>query len=279
MNVQANSFFLKLAARLAGVVVLLMAGTIPARATLGEIEASVFADQSQINATLRTLSSEKYTMHELRGPSGTTVREYVGSGGTVFAIAWDGPLMPNLRQLLGPQFDRYVAALAARRNVRGPVSIQFGLCSPAGACAPRRKGMFPKFAARHPRAMSMGRGRIDCVPASRWQCCDARGLRGRRRRWQWLVAGDAGTKYAANHGGWRPDGVPDLVFTTVTICAPGSTTNCQTIDHVQVDTGSVGLRIISSVLASGLALPQQQDAVAIRWSSARSSRTASVRGR
>ncbi len=124
MNVRANPIFLKLAARLAGVVVLLAAGTLPARATLGEIEASVFADQSQINATLRTLSNEKYTMHELRGPSGTTVREYVGSGGTVFAIAWDGPSMPDLRQLLGPQFDRYVAALAARRNVRGPVSIQ-----------------------------------------------------------------------------------------------------------------------------------------------------------
>ena len=57
-----------------------------------------------------------------------------------------------------------------------------------------------------------------------------------------------------------PVDVPDLMFTTVTICAPGSTTNCQTIDHVQVDTGSVGLRIISSVLASGLSLPQQQDA-------------------
>jgi hypothetical protein len=124
MNVQANSVRLKLAARLVGVVLLLVVGTLPARATLGEIEASVFADQSQINATLRTLSNEKYTMHELRGPSGTTVREYVARSGTVFAIAWEGPSMPDLRQLLGPQFDRYVAALAARRNARGPVSIQ-----------------------------------------------------------------------------------------------------------------------------------------------------------
>ncbi len=42
-------------------------------------------------------------------------------------------------------------------------------------------------------------------------------------------------------------------FVSVTICAPGSTTNCQTIDHVLVDTGSVGLRIFSSVLNSSLA--------------------------
>ena len=49
-------------------------------------------------------------------------------------------------------------------------------------------------------------------------------------------------------------GTVDLAFTTVTVCVPG-TTNCQTIDHVQVDTGSEGLRILSSVLT--LPLPQQ----------------------
>jgi hypothetical protein len=46
------------------------------------------------------------------------------------------------------------------------------------------------------------------------------------------------------------------LYTTVTVCVPGSTTNCQTIDYVQVDTGSFGLRIISSALGS-LSLPLQ----------------------
>src|SRR5208283_3664600 len=45
-------------------------------------------------------------------------------------------------------------------------------------------------------------------------------------------------------------------YTTVTVCRPG-TTVCQTIDHIEVDTGSVGLRIISSVLDPTLMLPQQ----------------------
>jgi len=49
-------------------------------------------------------------------------------------------------------------------------------------------------------------------------------------------------------------GTVDLAFTTVTVCMPGTTT-CQTVDHVQVDTGSEGLRILSSVLT--LPLPQQ----------------------
>lgn len=47
---------------------------------------------------------------------------------------------------------------------------------------------------------------------------------------------------------------PDVntLFTTVTVCAPGSTTNCQTIDHIQVDTESYGLRLLASALTIGL---------------------------
>jgi hypothetical protein len=56
-----------------------------------------------------------------------------------------------------------------------------------------------------------------------------------------------------------PANIPNLVFTSVTVCAPGSSSNCQTIDHVQVDTGSTGLRIIGSVLSPTLSLPQQVD--------------------
>jgi hypothetical protein len=50
------------------------------------------------------------------------------------------------------------------------------------------------------------------------------------------------------------------VFTTVTVCAPG-TSNCQNISGVLVDTGSFGLRILSSALGSlNSALPQQKTA-------------------
>jgi Protein of unknown function (DUF3443) len=45
----------------------------------------------------------------------------------------------------------------------------------------------------------------------------------------------------------------NTLFTSVTVCVPGSTTNCQTIDHIQVDTGSYGLRLLASVLT--LTLP------------------------
>ncbi len=45
----------------------------------------------------------------------------------------------------------------------------------------------------------------------------------------------------------------NTLFTSITVCVPGSTTSCQTIDHIQVDTGSYGLRLLAPVLT--LTLP------------------------
>ena len=52
------------------------------------------------------------------------------------------------------------------------------------------------------------------------------------------------------------------VFTSVTVCIP-STSQCQTIDDILVDTGSIGLRLVASGKSGGaltLALPQQNAA-------------------
>lgn len=51
-------------------------------------------------------------------------------------------------------------------------------------------------------------------------------------------------------------------YVSITLCAPGSTTNCQTIDHIILDTGSIGLRMIAPVLNASLlaALPVETDA-------------------
>jgi hypothetical protein len=55
-------------------------------------------------------------------------------------------------------------------------------------------------------------------------------------------AGPAGTGFIS----------ADVAFASVTLCVPG-TNNCQTIDHVDVDTGSYGLRILKSALTLPLA--------------------------
>jgi hypothetical protein len=46
---------------------------------------------------------------------------------------------------------------------------------------------------------------------------------------------------------------PDGAFTSVTICVPGSS-NCQTVNGILVDTGSIGLRVLASAVSS-LSLP------------------------
>ncbi len=55
------------------------------------------------------------------------------------------------------------------------------------------------------------------------------------------------------------DGGPDgtgvnRLYTIVTVCKPGSVTLCKTIDHVLVDTGSVGLRLLASQMPAELQL-------------------------
>ncbi|HSB95424.1 MAG TPA: DUF3443 domain-containing protein [Spongiibacteraceae bacterium] len=55
-------------------------------------------------------------------------------------------------------------------------------------------------------------------------------------------------------GGPPGAGAFNLPYISLTICTPG-TTQCQTIDHVLVDTGSVGLRLISSALSASVNLP------------------------
>lgn len=50
----------------------------------------------------------------------------------------------------------------------------------------------------------------------------------------------------------------NLPYTRVTVCQPGSVSNCQTIDHVLIDTGSTGLRLLRGALGS-LNLPSRLD--------------------
>ncbi|QBQ97928.1 DUF3443 domain-containing protein [Paraburkholderia pallida] len=46
----------------------------------------------------------------------------------------------------------------------------------------------------------------------------------------------------------------NMLMASVTVCVPGTST-CATVDNVQVDTGSQGLRLLASALPAGFALP------------------------
>ncbi len=90
---------------LSGIVI-----TPSAFAALGGTLETVQADRAQMRATLRLASHTGYQVHELVLASGTAVREYATAAGQVFGVAWQGPVKPDLSQLLGASFPRLVAA-------------------------------------------------------------------------------------------------------------------------------------------------------------------------
>lgn len=100
---------------------------LPARAGLGEDVSSVQADQARMQGSLRTTQTQNYTVHEIRAATGTVVREYVTGSGKVFAVAWQGPWPPDMRQILAGYFEQYQQAAQAQlssRSGRRPLLIE-----------------------------------------------------------------------------------------------------------------------------------------------------------
>jgi hypothetical protein len=112
------------------VLATVMALSSVAHASIGGTVSSIESDRVGMQGALRQIvRSGPYTTHEMQSASGIVVREYVSDAGTVFAIAWQGATFPDMRQLLGPYFDRYHAEaerLARSRRGHGPLTVDLG---------------------------------------------------------------------------------------------------------------------------------------------------------
>jgi Protein of unknown function (DUF2844) len=97
----------------------------PAWAALGGDMESVDADQVAMNASEQiTASTETFTVYELRISAGTVVKEYLSLAGNVFAVTWQGPQLPNLRQILGNYFTQYTEAAQDQHGGHGHLVIR-----------------------------------------------------------------------------------------------------------------------------------------------------------
>jgi hypothetical protein len=98
---------------------------LPAMAALGGDATSVQQDASQFKAQIRVTQKQAYVVHELHTSGGAMVREYISPAGRVFGVAWQGPVMPDLQQVLGAYYERFAATAQEqrRRGVHGPVGI------------------------------------------------------------------------------------------------------------------------------------------------------------
>jgi len=59
-----------------------------------------------------------YTVHTSVLDTGTTVQEYATPAGVVFAVAWQGPVLPRLDALLGGYFAAFTTGVNATRSQR-----------------------------------------------------------------------------------------------------------------------------------------------------------------
>jgi hypothetical protein len=96
----------------------------PVLATLGEDVATVENDRVQMKAQLRTTSVAGYTVHEIQTSNGVKVREYVAPSGKVFAVAWNGPVLPDFRQTFGSYFNEYHADASSPRVGRRHLVVE-----------------------------------------------------------------------------------------------------------------------------------------------------------
>ncbi len=96
----------------------------PAAAALGDTVASVAQDQAAMRSTLSVIPAQSYDIHQLVDAHGQTVREYADRTGTVFAVTWSGHQSPDLKQLLGTYYGRYLAAARQHKTGHHVLSIR-----------------------------------------------------------------------------------------------------------------------------------------------------------
>ena len=106
-------------------LVLAVTLTLPnvAYAALGATVDSVARDEAMLKGADIVTPTVNYDLHEIKAATGTTVREYVSRQGTVFAVAWEGRSTPELEQLLGSSYTRYLAEARTHRSGHHLLSI------------------------------------------------------------------------------------------------------------------------------------------------------------
>jgi hypothetical protein len=87
----------------------------PAWAVLGASESGIASEQNTLRAALAVRAMDAYAVHTLTADNGLNIREFVDKSGRVFAVAWDGPVRPDLQKLLGGYYAQYSAALLKMR--------------------------------------------------------------------------------------------------------------------------------------------------------------------
>jgi len=109
-----------------GIVFVLVVGAAPMWAALGEPEQSVQQDRARMAGQSKRTEYQSYAVHEITASGGRVIREYVSPSGTVFAVVWEGPTLPDLSSLLGSYAAAFQQASTTSSRRHGPLMMQVG---------------------------------------------------------------------------------------------------------------------------------------------------------
>ncbi len=98
--------------------ILLIAVGLPCLAALGETVASVATDQQKFQMRRQIRQAQNYSVHIMTDDNGTVINEFATAGGIVFGVSWQGPVIPDLSQLLGRHFGTFQAQVLSESKIR-----------------------------------------------------------------------------------------------------------------------------------------------------------------
>ena len=87
----------------------------PLWAALGQPAATVERDRVMMKGQRQSRSGAGYSIETIT-VAGMQIKEYVSADGVVFAVAWKGTGVPDLKVLLGEYFEEYREGLRAARS-------------------------------------------------------------------------------------------------------------------------------------------------------------------
>lgn len=94
-----------------------------AQATLGEkLGNNGTASQARPVAAVSTVTQSTYTDNATSLDSGVVIHEFSRADSTVFAVAWAGPVIPDMQQLLGTYFSKFIGARTSSSTQAGGLS-------------------------------------------------------------------------------------------------------------------------------------------------------------
>jgi len=106
------------------ILLMLVMGSAPAWAALGDNVSSVDVDTQAFGGKHMMTVKVGYNLHQITMQDGSVVNEFVSPAGTVFGVSWQGHFVPNLSQLLGTYMANLQQGQVIRRVPRRSITIQ-----------------------------------------------------------------------------------------------------------------------------------------------------------